>query len=60
MSRIAAWRRVTVSIGLFAVTMRAVFYLELWTPIQRGSFVLPCLPVPRLPLSRGLLVFRAG
>src|ERR1700688_1718803 len=24
--------------------------------IQRGSFVLPCLPVPRLPLNRGLSV----
>jgi hypothetical protein len=41
--RSPAWRRAAVSIGLFSVTVQAVLFVVLWTPISRYHTVLPKL-----------------
>jgi hypothetical protein len=38
--QVRSWRRVTLSVGLFAVTLQAFLFVSLWTPLSRFHVLL--------------------
>jgi hypothetical protein len=38
--KLLAWRRAAVSVALFAVTLQAILFVALWTPVDRDHVLL--------------------